>query len=139
MRFAALALVMLASCYATPSAVRLAAERNPVSNEERTIAGVLTLYTEGSLFKECPLRESWNCLLNRAPECGLETTSEGSRAINLAIEKAGAYQGFATFEVVMIGKRVDGITSGQSARVDCEFQARAILKVDEVPSVPPPE
>ena len=136
MRFAVLVLVVLASCDATPSPVPLTSERDPVGNEERKISGVLTLYREGSSFKECPLQQPWNCAINKAPECGLEATPEGDRTIKAAIDKAGAYR-FATFGVVMIGKRIDGITPGHMNGHNCGFHARVILEVNEVPSVPP--
>ena len=57
--------------------------------------------------------------------------------INAQVTKAGATQGFATFGVVMLGTRVDGVSSGHLSRYDCEFQARSVLQVNEVPSAPP--
>jgi hypothetical protein len=103
----------------------------------RKITGVLTLYTEGGSFQECSLREPWNCHLSPGPECAFNAGPDNERAIDTAVENVGAHQGFATFGVVMIGTRVDGTPSGHLGRYNCEFHALTVLKIAQVPSVPP--
>lgn len=108
------------------------------NNDIRQITGVLTFYNEGEAFRECSLQEPWNCYAQRKPECGFAATPEGSRLIKAAVEKAGASQGFATFGVVMTGVLVPRVSSGHLSVYNCEYRARSIMKVYEVPSVPPP-
>jgi hypothetical protein len=129
---------MLASCDASPSQGQSPNIQNS-GGSQRKISGVLTLHSEGSSFRQCALREPWNCLLNKETECGFVASPQGEQVVSAAIDKAKAYQGFATFGVVMLGSRVDGVTSGHLDAYDCEFRARTILKVYEVPSVPPAE
>jgi hypothetical protein len=132
---AALALLALASCKAAPLAKQA---RDPSQrSEERKITGVLTLYTEGDSFRQCPLREPWNCFKAKGPECGFYATPEARTLINAEITKAGATQGYATFGIVMLGTRVDGVQSGHLAKYSCEFRARSVLHVKEVASAPP--
>ena len=132
---AVLTLLAVASCEAAPSAHQ--AENSSRPAEARRITGVLTFYTEGESFRECPLKEPWNCVEAQGAECGFDATPEASTMINAQVTKAGATQGFATFGVVMLGTRVDGVSSGHLSRYDCEFQARSVLQVNEVPSAPP--
>ncbi len=134
---AVLTMMILASCDAAPSTVQSSDGLRPGDNE-RTISGVLTLYTEGSSFHECSLREPWKCLLSEGPECGFDAKDGADRVIDAAIARANAYQGFARFGVVMVGVRVDGVISGHLNAYDCEFRARSVLKVYEVQGVRPP-
>lgn len=85
---AALALFSLASCGAAPL-VKQALEASQ-SGDERRITGVLTLYTEGESFRQCPLREPWKCPEAKGPECGFDATPEARSLINREITKAGA-------------------------------------------------
>jgi len=130
---------ILASCDAAPTAVEQVGERKARSVGERKITGVLTLYNEGSSFHECALKEPWNCPFNKQPECGFEDMSNGNSLIKETVDKSGANQGYATFGVVMIGERVDGVTSGHLGAYGCEFRVHTALKAFIVPNVPPPE
>ena len=132
---AALAILTLASCEAAPL-VKQAREASQ-SGDERRITGVLTLYTEGESFRQCPLREPWNCFEAKGPVCGFDATPEARTLINTEITKAGATQGIATFGIVMLGTRVDGVRSGHLSEYPCEFRARSVLHVKEVASWPP--
>ena len=114
------------------------ASSGKVRNDIRQITGVLTLYNEGESFRECSLEEPWNCDAQRKAECGFAATPEGSRLIKAAVEKADASQGFATFGVVMTGVLVPQVSSGHLSRYNCEYRARSVIKVYEVPSAPPP-
>jgi hypothetical protein len=109
----------------------------PRRGEGRRITGVLTLYTEGESFRECPLKEPWNCFAARGLECGSGATPAASAKINAVITKVGATQGFATFGIVMLGTRIDGIKAGHQDGYACQYHARSVLKVKEVPSRPP--
>jgi hypothetical protein len=132
---AALALLTLASCEVAPLVKQ--AREAPQSGDERRITGVLTLYTEGESFRQCPLREPWNCFKGEGPVCGFDASPEARTLINTEITKAGATQGFATFGIVMLGARVDGVHSGHLSEYPCEFRARSVLHVKEVASWPP--
>lgn len=132
---AALTLLALASCEAAPLAHQAGDPSR--QGEERRITGVLTLYTEGQSFRECPLKEPWNCFKAKGPECGFNATPAASTLINTEITKAGATQGFATFGLVMLGTRVDGVNSGHLGAYRCEFRARSVLQINEVPNSPP--
>jgi hypothetical protein len=132
---APLVLLTLASCNAAPSEHQ--AIDSSQRGEERRITGVLTLYTEGQSFHECPLKEPWNCFKAKGPDCRFNATSEALAAINAEITKAGATQGFATLAIVMLGIRVDGVNLGHLAEYRCEFRGRSVLQVDKVPDTPP--
>lgn len=132
---AALILLILVSCEAAPSAYQ--ADNSSRRAAARKITGVLTLFTEGQSFQECPLKEPWNCFEAKGPECGFDATPEAYASINAEIAKARAGQRFATFGIVMLGTRVDGIASGHLDAYGCEFRARSVLRIKEVPSVPP--
>lgn len=131
----ALALLALASCKVAPLA-RQAGDQSQRS-DEREITGVLTLYTEGESFQQCPLREPWNCFKAKGPECGFDATPEARTLINTEITKSGATQKYATFGIVMIGTRLDGVHAGHLSGYSCEFHARSVLHVKEVASAPP--
>ena len=131
----ALALLALASCKVAPLA-RQAGDQSQRS-DEREITGVLTLYTEGETFRQCPLREPWNCFKAKGPECGFDATPEARTLINTEITKSGATQKYATFGIVMIGTRLDGVHAGHLSGYSCEFHARSVLDVKEVASAPP--
>lgn len=139
MRFpAALALLIVASCgAATTKRDHVALRRT--NGVDRQITGVLTLYTEGESFHECLLDKPWNCSFSKEPQCGFSATPDADIAINGAIEEAGASQGFATFGVRMIGKRIYEVTSGHLGGYDCRFYATAALSIEEVESTPPEE
>jgi len=132
---AALALLALAPWEAAPLAQQ--AHDPSQRGEERRIAGVLTLYTEGESFQQCSLKKPWNCFKAKESECGFDATPEARTLINTAITKAGATQGYATFGIVMLGTRVDGVHSGHLNRYSCEFRARSVLQIKEVASAPP--
>lgn len=132
---AALALLALASCKAAPLATQAGDQSQ--RSDERKITGVLTLYTEGESFRQCPLREPWNCFKAKGPECGFDATPEARTLINTEITKAGATQKYATFGIVMIGTRLDGVHAGHLSGYSCEFRAHSVLHVKEVASSPP--
>lgn len=131
-----LGIILLGACDESPSTA-VSSRLATAKGHDRKITGVLTVYMEGESFRECSLQEPWYCDGEGKPECGFDATPAGDRVINAAIDKAGAREGFATFGVVMIGSRADGFPSGHLSVFDCEYRARAVLEVHDVPALPP--
>jgi hypothetical protein len=102
--------------------------------DERQMAGVFTVFTEGTQFQECPGREPWQCFDDGSPPCAMEPVGGARETIGVALGKAE--QGYAAFKIELVGKRLEGGSFGHLGAYGCEVRKTRILSIAHAQSVP---